>query len=456
MRTERYYFSTRDLLMMATLAALGGVTSTYISAAGRLLTSLVGMPGTLQWAAGLHVLWLVLAVGLTGKQGAGTITGVLKGAVELFTGNTHGVLVVLVTIVAGLLVDLGFLLWRDKERLSAYLLAGGLASASNVFVFQLFAALPADILSYGAMLLAGTMAALSGVVFAGFLGHTLVATLRRAGVIKDRAAPAMNRRLYPFFLACVALLAGALTLYLRHTLAGPPTVQIGGAVAAPYAYPEAHGDLPLVTAASTLRGATERYTGVRLRDLIAAAQPSPSAAKILIQATDGYAFFVSIAEVQTNDALLLTPQGRGDTASYNITGAESSKAWVRGVASLTVIGATQLPITGALTQPAPFDPADWQTQMDSFMIDVGEGPRKLQGVPLGAVLTALGPTPEATTVVLVGADGLTALPLTDVLASADIRLFTVITPEQVGFAVARTDGTVLARAVTAIEVRTGP
>lgn len=453
MHTHRYYFSTRDLLMMAALAALGGVTSTYISAAGRLLTSLVGMPGTLQWAAGMHVLWLVLAVGLTGKQGAGAVTGVLKGAVELFTGNTHGVLVVLVNIVAGLLVDLGFLPWRDKDRLPGYLLAGGLASASNVFVFQLFAALPADILSYGAMLLAATMAALSGVAFAGFLGHTLVATLRRAGVIKDREPRPMARRLYPIFLVCVALLAGALTLYLRHALAGPPTVQIGGAVAAPYAYPKEHGDLPQVTAAGTLRDNTARYTGVRLHDLIAAAQPGADAGKVLIQGTDGYAFFVSMDEVRTNDGLLLAPQGRGEAVTYSITGAESSKAWVRGVASLTVIGETTLPITGVLNRSAPFDPADWQTQMDSFTVNVGDGARKLQGVPLGAILAALGPAPEATTVTLVGAEGAVSLPLAEVLVDNAIRLFTVFTPERVSFAVARTDGTLLAANLTGIEVR---
>ena len=154
MRADRYHFSTRDLLMMAALAALGGVTGTYLSAAGSLIQAAIGMPGSLQWAAGLHVLWLVLAVGLTGKQGAGTVTGILKGAVELFAGSTHGLLVVLVDLVAGILVDVGFVLFRGtargRDRLPAYLVAGGLASASNVFVFQLFASLPADVLSYAA------------------------------------------------------------------------------------------------------------------------------------------------------------------------------------------------------------------------------------------------------------------------------------------------------------------
>ncbi len=115
-RQARYYFTTRDLLMMAALAALGGITSTAINAFGDFVQSIVGFAGTTQWAAGLHVLWLTLAVGLTGKQGAGTVTGLLKGGVELLSGNTHGILILLVDLVAGLLIDLGFLPFRRKDR----------------------------------------------------------------------------------------------------------------------------------------------------------------------------------------------------------------------------------------------------------------------------------------------------------------------------------------------------
>ncbi len=452
MQKNRYYFSTRDLLMMAALAALGGVTGTYISAAGRVVQSLVGGAGTMQWAAGLHVLWLTLAVSLTGKQGAGTVTGLLKGAVELLTGNPHGLLVVLVDIVAGLLVDLGFLPFRDKDRWPGYLLAGGLASASNVFVFQLFASLPADILSYGALLLAGLMATLSGVVFAGFLAYLLQGALRSAGVIKDRPPQPMGRRAYPIFIACAILLSGAFTLHLRQALSSPAAIPINGAVVAPYEFPTMHGDLPTITAEVNQQGATVRYTGVPLRELVQAAQPHAGAGLVLIEATDGYAFFVGMDEIMTNASLLLASQGSGDSVSYNIVGAESSKAWVRGVSRLTVIRQTTLEITGALAAPAPFNPLDWQLQMDSINLDLGEGARKVQGAPLGAILTAQQPTAEATTINLHTADGLVSLPLADVLADSDVRLFTVVGEESLSFAVARMDGTVIAPHVTAIEV----
>jgi len=455
--SRRYYFSTRDLLMMAALAALGGMISTYVNTIGDFVQSVLGFAGTTQWAAGLHVLWLILAVGLTGKQGAGTITGLLKGAVELLSGNTHGLLVVLVDIVAGLFVDLGFLPFRNKDSLPAHVLAGGLAAASNVFVFQLFAALPADILAYGALLLVGGVAFLSGVLFAGLLGYLLLNALRQAGVVKDRSPAPMNRRIYPIFLVISALLTLGFGVYLRQALQGPTTIHIGGAVTKPYDYPEEHGDIPQVTAEGTLRDATSRYTGVPIRELLNRARPHPNAALLLVQSSDGYAFFVSMDEVHNNNSLLLAPQGGEKNASYNVVGAENSKAWVRGVQALTVIEASTLEINGALENPARYDPDEWQFEMDSISLDVGEGPKKYQGAPLSKVLAAMDPTGEASNVILHTGGEPVTLSLVEVMQDADIRIFTIISEESSGemsvsFAVARLNGEVIAPNVQHIEV----
>jgi ABC-type thiamin/hydroxymethylpyrimidine transport system permease subunit len=452
-RQRRTHFTTRDLLMMAALAALGGVVSTYVNAVGDFFQSILGFAGTTQWAAGLHVLWLTLAVGLTGKPGAGTITGLLKGGVELLTGNTHGLLVVLVDVVAGLLVDLGFLPFRRKDSLAAYCVAGGLASASNVFVFQLFASIPEDTLAYWAMLLVAGVAFLSGVLFAGVLSWVLLNALRRAGVVKDTPPVPMGRRAYPIFLIVVALLTVALAVYLLGALRGPAMVHIGGAVDAPYEYPTEHGELAGVTAEGTLREVTAQYHGVPVRDLLARAQPRPGASLVLVRATDGYAFFLGMDEVRDNDALLLSPQGEGDEASYNLVGAMNSKAWVRSVEELVVVGAATLEVSGALDAAGPYDPDDWQFDMDSTRLDLGDGPRKLQGVPLGEVLAAMKPQARAETVLLHTGGEPLSVSLADVLADEDIRLFTVIGEANVTFALARMDGEVLAAEVTGIEVK---
>jgi energy-coupling factor transport system substrate-specific component len=447
------YFTTRDLLMMAALAALGGVVSTYVNAIGDVFQSVFGFAGTTQWAAGLHVLWLTLAVGLTRKQGAGTVTGILKGVVELLTGNTHGLLVVLVDVVAGLLVDLGFLPFRKKDSLAAYCLAGGLASASNVFVFQLFASVPADTLVYWALLLVAGVAFLSGVLFAGVLSRALVNALRRAGVVKDAPPAPMGRRAYPIFLVAAALLAVALTVYLGGALRGPPAVHVGGAVNAPYDYPTGQADLGATTAQGTLREVTAEYSGVPVRDLLALAEPQPGASLLLVRATDGYAFFIGLDEVRDNDALLLSPQGEGDEVSYNVVGALNPKAWVRGVSELIAVGAATLEVDGALDRPAPYDPDDWQFEMDSTRLDLGDGARKLQGASLGQVLAAMEPAAGAGTVVVHTGGEPISLPLAEVLDGDDVRIFTVIGQADVAFALARMSGEVLAANVTGIEVK---
>jgi hypothetical protein len=168
---------------------------------------------------------------------------------------------------------------------------------------------------------------------------------------------------------------------------------------------------------------------------------------------DGYAFFISMDEVQRNEALLLACQGKGEDASCDIVGADNAKAWVRGVSTLTVIGASTIEVSGALDRPGPYDPDDWQFEMDSIRLDVGDGPAKLQGVALGLVLESMAPQAAATTVVAYTDDGPIELPLSEILADDDVRLFTVIGDESIIFALARMDGTVLAPGVTRIEVR---
>ncbi|MCJ2532418.1 MAG: ECF transporter S component, partial [Candidatus Thermoplasmatota archaeon] len=97
--TKRLMLSTKDLVTIALLSALGGVLSTYVGYLGNLMNHIVGVPfGAGQFMAGLHVLWIILAIGITKKKGAGTVTGALKGVVELFTGSTHGIVIVVVSL----------------------------------------------------------------------------------------------------------------------------------------------------------------------------------------------------------------------------------------------------------------------------------------------------------------------------------------------------------------------
>ena len=458
MSKSRYYFSTRDLLTMAVLAALGGVVSTYVNAIGDFFQAWLGFAGTTQWAAGLHVLWLILAVGITRKQGAGTITGLLKGGVEFLSGNTHGVLVVIVDVVAGIVVDLVMLPFQRTRRSGAmtvaYCLAGSLAAASNVFVFQLFAAVPADTLAMGALFLVGGVAFASGVLLAGLLGQALLAALGRAGAVKDRLVQPMGRGVYLAFLSMAIILTVGVGAYLHVRLQGPPAVRISGEVDAPYDYVLADGVQTITIEERNLSGLIGTYTGVPLREIIARAQPRPNASAVLVKATDGYDFFISMNEVQTNERLILAHTGSGQKTSYRIAGASNSKAWVRNVMEIQVVAQAVVEVRGALSNAYPYNPDEWQFEMDNARLDLGYGLRKYQGVALGKVLEAMRPQDTATAVVLKSGDGQEVmLALDDVLADDGIRLFNYTAGQGIAFAVARDDGRVWLTNLVEIEVR---
>jgi len=449
-----YYFATRDLLLMAVLAGLGGVASTAINALGDAVQALVGFAGTTQWAAGLHVTLLVLVVGLVHKSGAATLTALLKGGVEVLSGNTHGIIVLLVDLAAGVLIDAVFLALRRREALATYLLAGALGAASNVFVFQLFVSAPEDVIAFVWGIAA--LAALSGAVLGGLLAHTLLGILRRNG-LAPAAAPLATLGAWrqPAFLGffLVAALAGG--LYLKSTLAGPPSVEIAGGVAAPYAYAASEQDLPVVAGSLYIKGMTRRASGALLRDVLALAEPDPGYGAVLVTATDGYSFFIGRDEVETNDDLLLAVRGEGAEATYEIAGARNSKAWVRNVREIRVVAEALVEVRGLVGVPFPYNPDEWQFEMDNATLDLGSGPVKYQGVALADLLARWEPEDEASEVLCVTRAGEgAAVPLADALADRTLRLWTVLDGgEGMRYAVAYADGRVLARDVVALEIR---
>ena len=454
-RRRRYYFSTRDLLMIAVLAALGGVASTYIQTLANAVHAALGFPGATQVLAGLHILWLVLAVGLTGKQGAGTATGIAKGAVEFLSGNTHGILVILIDVVAGILVDLGMLPFRNKNSYPAYSFAGGLAAASNVFVFQAFASIPSDVLTMTAILLVATVSFLSGALLAGVLGKVLLDSLRRAGVVKDQPTESPARQVFLAFVGIVSVLALAGGLYLYFALQGPPSVRIAGQVSAPYEYSYNDRDEALVvTIQETAKpGLMGTYTGLPLREIVSRAQPAADATAILARGNDGYDFFIEMTELEKNETLILAHSGGGGELTYSVAGAQNSKAWVRNVVEVLVIGRTVVEITGSLDSPREYDPDLWQFEMDNARLDVGYGTRKYQGVSLATVLETMGPHSQADLVTLRNSAGdEQEIELSEVMENPSIRIFNVTGDEGLIFAVASDGGKVWLTNVTEIEI----
>jgi len=179
---RRQFFSLHELLIIAALAALGGVTNSAVSMIRAALHAVIVLPGGVQFLAGVHVVWIVIALGLIRKPGTATVTGLLAGMVELLSGNPHGLLVVLYAGLAGVTMDTVWLLLGGRDHVVTYLLAGGVAAASNVAVFAFSASLPARDSVLTALAVMAVIAFASGVILGGLLGWWLLRALRRAGV----------------------------------------------------------------------------------------------------------------------------------------------------------------------------------------------------------------------------------------------------------------------------------
>ncbi len=148
------------------LSALGGTTSVIIGYIGSLFSSIFPISFIAsQGLSGLHVFWLILSKKLVKREGSGTMTGALKGLVELFLSSHLGIFVFLVSLVEGVVVDLTFIVFHKLEN-SAIYIAGGFSSASNIFVLQM--TLLPELPLYIIVLMYMTSFA-SGLLFGGYL-----------------------------------------------------------------------------------------------------------------------------------------------------------------------------------------------------------------------------------------------------------------------------------------------
>jgi len=455
MKKNQFYFSTRDLMMMAALAALGGVASTYINFIGDFFQSLLGFAGTTQWAAGLHVIWIMLAAAIVRKPGAAAMTGILKGFVEFLSGNTHGLLVLIVGILAGLIVDVVLLPNRGKQPGILFFLAAGLASASNIFVFQFFASIPEDILTFFAILFTSGIAFSSGILFGGVVVHSLLVSLRKIGILNDQEPIDNNVEsawVAIILSAAVLFVIGAGLFYYRQ-LSNNNGISVEGSVKQSFTFPEEATDIGLVEIEAELNGVKRRYSGYPLVELVELAGPIDASSLVQISSEDGYNFFIPLEEIYENPHLILAVQDVGGNISYNIVGAKSSKAWVRGVNELKVIASNTLEIKGQIKNPFTFLPSEWQNEMDSSSINLGANRVKLQGVALRALWEHAQPNNNSNRMAVNSESQMVELTLNEFAGDDEIRIFTYLDKKGMEFILAKINGEVILRNVDSIEIK---
>jgi energy-coupling factor transport system substrate-specific component len=342
-----YYFTTRDLVTIAVLSALGGALSTFVGYLGLLLNTAVGTPfGAGQFLSGLHVFWIVLAAGLIRKTGSATAAGLLKGFVEFFTGSTHGIVVVLVSLIQGLIIDIGFYAIGQRDSLPFWYIIGGFAAASNVLIFQLFFFSGAPHIFLVLLII---LAFSSGIIFGGYFGHATTYLVleskvyRTAASIPIRSRGSVWRRLGPYrlsaliFLVAIAFGASLYAVFVWRPVLDPLSCEVVGQVAQPlrfsyFTYSDQEVTLEAQLIGSVTQLPPQNYTGIQLVTILADANPLGAATTLQVVSSDGYSATFSLEEVQSDDEIILVIEDGLRLVAKNYPG----WYWVQRVVSIVI------------------------------------------------------------------------------------------------------------------------
>jgi len=341
-KEKRPLLEIREIVLVALLASIGGVLSTYVGYIGNLINRLFGVPfGAGQLIAGLHVLWPILARLLIGKFGSGTLTGVTKGAIELLSGGTHGVVIVLISLVEGLLIDVGMGISR-RPSLLLTMLTAAIASASNVFIFQ---AIYLSGVSPAFILVMAGLSLVSGAFFGGYLGWDVRRFLIASRLVLQRAEEPVSRvsscwRRLLTLTTVLALLAGGIYYYtsVYDPFSSPDSARVEGAVASPYTFCYSDWGERVVTIIAELRGSStyvppQEYTGVPLSLILEEGEPKEEAQTVRVIAEDGYEASFDLVAVLGDDRMILAiDNGRLRLIAAGYDGAY----WVKRVSRIVV------------------------------------------------------------------------------------------------------------------------
>ncbi|MHA1681372.1 MAG: ECF transporter S component [Promethearchaeota archaeon] len=183
-------FNSLDLVYIIILGVLGGIISSYFPFETFLKGIVPGLNPYPQLIGGHHLLWMVIALGLTRHRGSGLSVALIKGFFEyiLIDQFIPGIGIIWLNLFEGFMVEVGFaagsLFRKSKKRIIKFALAGAFGNVlepavSWALMGRLFNKPP------WFLAVACVFACISGIVFAGILSYSVVRGLNRAGIGKQ-------------------------------------------------------------------------------------------------------------------------------------------------------------------------------------------------------------------------------------------------------------------------------
>lgn len=174
-------YSLFHLIVIAMMAALGIAVKSIIVPLVHLVTGPLFIPGGVV-AGGIYMMFLVLAVAITGKRGAGFLCGLCQGCMVLIVGmaGSHGALSLVSYSLTGLAVDLVLLLLRHRGCCALCCFFGGMAAnlTGTLIVNSAFFSLPMV-----PLILSLSVGALCGGL-GGILAFAIAGQLKKMKVIR--------------------------------------------------------------------------------------------------------------------------------------------------------------------------------------------------------------------------------------------------------------------------------
>ncbi|MBN2151937.1 MAG: ECF transporter S component [Candidatus Lokiarchaeota archaeon] len=182
--TDNRYFTNFDLVVIAMLAAVGNIISVSLDYF-KFVFPKTGPP-FFQLFGGYHLIWMVLAFGITRKQGSPTFVAAIKGIFEFMSWDAFfGPWVIALSLVEGVGIDVGFYLFkRLRSERARCIIAGALGNlfqpvvSYSIVLYYIGKPLPTIPILLAAM----AFAVVSGALIAGLLGFELVRVVKRKDV----------------------------------------------------------------------------------------------------------------------------------------------------------------------------------------------------------------------------------------------------------------------------------
>ena len=172
---HKRYFTTRELVVLALLAALVALSKAFL----RMPLHLPGHSG-ITWMA-----ILIISRALVRRPGAGTLVGLVSGLLAvMIVGGREGLLLWVKYLTPGIMMDLGAMVTGERlDNVVVAIVVGAAANATKLLtslLISLALGIPADYIVLGLGLAATTHVAFGGL--GGWLGALVVKSLRRLKV----------------------------------------------------------------------------------------------------------------------------------------------------------------------------------------------------------------------------------------------------------------------------------